>query len=133
MRPTDVATIDVNGANAYPYLIGPSYYGVLDTDNLSGSVPIPAAAVKYRPDDFNGNGVVDAADYVLWRKESSRQADYNTWRAYFGVTAGSGSGAADSFFSRYAVPEPSSAFAQGRGIITAYDHCGGNLIEWRPF
>jgi hypothetical protein len=105
------ATIDANGANAYPYLIGPNYYGVLDTNDTTGSVTIPAAAVQYHSGDFNGNGVVDVADYVLWRKESSRQADYNKWQAYFGVVAGSGAG--DSSLSEYGVPEPSSSFLLG--------------------
>jgi hypothetical protein len=61
--------------------------------------------------DYNNNGVVDAADYVLWRNGGPLQnevdnigvvsaGDYTAWRARFGNTAGSGSGAA--------VPEPSA-------------------------
>jgi hypothetical protein len=62
--------------------------------------------------DFNGNGVVDAADYVQWRNGGPLQndptpgvdpADYGVWRTNFGRTAGSGSGAAAG------VPEPISA------------------------
>jgi hypothetical protein len=56
--------------------------------------------------DYNHNGVVDAADYVVWRKglgTTYTQADYDVWRAHFGQTAGSGSGIAAS-----AVPEPCS-------------------------
>jgi hypothetical protein len=63
--------------------------------------------------DYNSNGSVDAADYVLWRNGGPLQnevdapgtvnaADYNAWRARFGNTAGSGVGAAA------AVPEPGS-------------------------
>ena len=47
--------------------------------------------------DYNLNGVVDAADYVVWRKglgTTYSQTDYNVWRSHFGQTAGSGSGAA---------------------------------------
>ena len=56
------------------------------------------------PGDYNDNGVVDAADYVLWRKGGPLQfevdtpgtvnaADYTAWRARFGkTTAGAGSG-----------------------------------------
>jgi hypothetical protein len=62
--------------------------------------------------DYNGNGTVDAADYVLWRNggplmnESVSpgtvdQADYEFWRSRFGATAGSGTAQA-------AVPEPST-------------------------
>ncbi|HVT30677.1 MAG TPA: autotransporter-associated beta strand repeat-containing protein, partial [Lacipirellulaceae bacterium] len=45
--------------------------------------------------DFNHNGTVDAADYVIWRKGASPNpnspTDYNTWRSTFGQTGG-GSG-----------------------------------------
>jgi hypothetical protein len=45
------------------------------------------------PGDFNQNGIVDAADYVVWRKglgTEDTQGDYDLWRAHFGATAGSG-------------------------------------------
>ena len=46
------------------------------------------------PGDFNHDGTVDAADYVVWRKtDGDDQPGYNTWRANFGQPAGSGSGA----------------------------------------
>jgi hypothetical protein len=54
--------------------------------------------------DFNGNGKVDAADYVVWRNTLGDPANYNLWRANFGKPssgAGVGDGAA-------AVPEPGS-------------------------
>ncbi len=64
--------------------------------------------------DYNGNGVVDAADYVLWRNGGPLQnevasggtvdsADYDAWRARFGNTSGSGAGLVAS-----EVPEPTS-------------------------
>jgi len=55
----------------------------------------------------SGNGIVDAADYVVWRKglgTAYTQNDYNVWRAHFGQTAGSGS----STTASAAVPEPTS-------------------------
>lgn len=67
------------------------------------------------PGDYNGNGIVDAADYVLWRNGGPLQnevdapgtvnaADYTAWKARFGNTsaAGSGSLAIDP------VPEPAT-------------------------
>jgi len=50
------------------------------------------------PGDYNGNGKVDAADYVLWRKGGTLQnevdnpgtvngADYTAWRARYGNTS----------------------------------------------
>jgi hypothetical protein len=66
------------------------------------------------PGDYNNNGVVDAADYVLWRKGGALQnevdnpgtvntADYTAWRARFGNNSGSGAS-----LSAAAVPEPQS-------------------------
>jgi hypothetical protein len=52
--------------------------------------------------DFNGDGAIDAADYVVWRKTVGSQAGYDLWRTNFGRTAGS-----DSSLST-AVPDPSS-------------------------
>jgi hypothetical protein len=54
--------------------------------------------------DFNSDGVVDAADYVVWRKTDGTPAGYNAWRAHFGQTTGIGSGATTSA----AVPEPTT-------------------------
>jgi hypothetical protein len=61
--------------------------------------------------DYNDNGTVDAADYVLWRNGgplqnegvtpgSITQDDYTFWRTRFGATSGSGTAAVA------AVPEP---------------------------
>ncbi|MCI0333029.1 MAG: CRTAC1 family protein [Planctomycetes bacterium] len=54
--------------------------------------------------DYNGDGKVDAADYVVWRKTGiNGQQGYDNWRANFGMMAmGSGSGIGSSA----AVPEP---------------------------
>ena len=69
--------------------------------------------------DYNNNGVVDAADYVVWRKTNGQtgaglaadgdgsgtvdDADYNFWRAHFGSTSGSGSALGGG-----AMPEPAT-------------------------
>jgi hypothetical protein len=66
------------------------------------------------PGDYNGNGSVDAADYVVWRNGGPlsnevdtpgtvNAADYTEWRARFGNSA-SGSGLGDTS----AVPEPTT-------------------------
>jgi hypothetical protein len=62
--------------------------------------------------DFNDDGTVDAADYVFWRKIGSSSTDYNDWRANFGNTSFSGSGARTATSSEprlTAVPEPAAA------------------------
>jgi hypothetical protein len=64
------------------------------------------------PGDFNQNGLVDAADYVLWRKGLGTTfipEHYNDWRANFGrTTAGSGISS---------VPEPATLLLQGIGAL----------------
>ena len=52
----------------------------------TGVLSVAAAGL---PGDFNNNGTVDAADYVVWRKTDGTPADYNTWRTNFGQTVGS--------------------------------------------
>ncbi|MCI0333394.1 MAG: autotransporter adhesin family protein [Planctomycetes bacterium] len=51
------------------------------------------------PGDYNFDGTVDAADYVVWRKGFA-SGNYATWRANFGETASGGAGDSN------AVPEP---------------------------
>jgi len=58
--------------------------------------------------DFNGDGTVNAADYVVWRKNVGTQASYDTWRANFGHTAGSGAALPSANPLSAAVPEPSA-------------------------
>ncbi|MCI0332623.1 MAG: hypothetical protein L0228_05310 [Planctomycetes bacterium] len=36
--------------------------------------------------DYNNDDVVDAADYVAWRKTNGTPAGYNAWRSNFGAT-----------------------------------------------
>ena len=82
----------------------------LAIDHMSVDLPAPPGVLG----DYNGNGVVDAADYVLWRNGGPLQndatpgtvdaSDYNVWRANFGNHAGSGS----SVGSGSAVPEPAT-------------------------
>ena len=55
-------------------------------------------AVAHLPGDFNNDGTVDAADYVVWRKNDGTQTGYDAWRANFGdlVDVGNGSAATGS-------------------------------------
>ena len=76
--------------------------------------------------DYNGNGIVDAADYVLWRETLNQMgmnlaadgngnnqvdpADYEVWRTNFGRTAAAGTYLTphESPGQHAAVPEPAS-------------------------
>jgi len=63
------------------------------------------SSVAGLPGDFNNDGTVDAADYIVWRKTGTYgQKGYNDWRSHFGQTSASGSGA----ITRAAVPEPTT-------------------------
>jgi hypothetical protein len=74
-------------------------------------------AAPNQPGDFNSDGVVDAGDYVTWKKNAGTSnalandnglgtpigaAHYDLWRANFGNPPGAGSGSSLSA----AVPEP---------------------------
>jgi hypothetical protein len=67
-----------------------------------GAFTPPTPPIQGIPGDFNNDGSVDAADYVVWRKTGNLPADYNLWRTNFGRTSGAGSGASGPG----AVPEP---------------------------
>ena len=95
---------------------------VLTTDGVNslGVAVIDNLVVLAKlPGDYNGNGIIDAADYVAWRKSLGTtylSAHYNVWRANFGATAGSG---ADAVLNA-AVPEPATLAMLLAGMLAAY-------------
>jgi probable HAF family extracellular repeat protein len=94
----DAADINEEGQITGQGLIGGQYHAYLLT-------PISL------PGDFNHDGSVDAADYVVWRKGvgvAPTPDNYNLWRANFGQTAGSGSGATGFDSAIATVPEPTT-------------------------
>ncbi len=78
------------------------YTGQFLTDVLSAFGYMPGG-----PGDFDGNGTVDAADYVVYRKGAGIRydaIDYADWRANFGAPAASGNS-----IDAVAIPEPGTA------------------------
>jgi hypothetical protein len=71
------------------------------------------AAPPGQDGDYNLDGLVDAADYILWRKSpddfGGTPAGYNTWRANFGE-GGSGGGGTG-------VPEPTAVCLVLVGVV----------------
>ena len=75
-------------------------------------VPSVAEWVRATPNvmldgDFNDDGVVDAADYVVWRDGLGTRYspdDYGLWKSNFGATAGAAAVSGSS------IPEPASIF-----------------------
>lgn len=78
-------------------------FGVLNGGLITAPVNYVTSALA---GDYNNNGVVDGADYVVWRNggaPDSSQAGYTLWRSSFG-SSGSGAGLGGSG----AVPEPTA-------------------------
>jgi probable HAF family extracellular repeat protein len=89
--------------------------------NLYTTGQVTLLAIPGLPGDFNHDGTVDAADYVVWRKTGLSPTDYNDWRTHFGQTAFSGSsgyplGASGGPLSA-AVPEPTSLVLVMCGLL----------------
>jgi uncharacterized membrane protein len=88
--------------------------------------------------DFNADGTVNAADYVVWRNglgTTHTQADYDLWHAHFGQTAGtSGATAGLTSSANAAVPEPGTAaltvFAISQLLLLHRTHHPG-LPGWK--
>jgi formylglycine-generating enzyme required for sulfatase activity len=108
--------------SAYRESMSPSF----ETESM-GFRLATIAAVAGVLGDYTANGVVDAADYTLWRKylcqsvtlpndstpSTVMQVDYDVWRAHFGQTpSGSGSGS----LLQASVPEPTTIFL---ALVTA--------------
>jgi hypothetical protein len=103
-------------------------YGIVGTSRLMSGVVTYIGSAPGVIGDYNGNGVVDAADYVVWRDHLGQvvalpnrdpangsgaisAADYTSWRSHFGA---SGSGAAVAFSE--GVPEPSASLLLLLGV-----------------
>ena len=99
----------------------PSLTGGLQWDVVYNPNSVVLQVVNFYG-DYNGNGVVDAADYVVWRNAVNatginqpadgdrnrvvNQLDYDLWRSKFGQTSGSAAGVIDSMPG--SIPEPST-------------------------
>lgn len=83
---------------------------VIDEIRISDVSPFATIAPTL-PGDFNDDGTVDAADYVMWRKgvipPAHADEDYGDFFANFGMTAGGEGGGSG------AVPEPASLVLVG--------------------
>ena len=119
-----------NEADATGNVVGWGYETVPGQAIAAGDIGTPAGV----PGDYNGNGIVDAADYTVWRDHLGQTfplpnrdagnsgavnaSDYSSWVSHFGQHAGAGAGLASG-----AVPEPSSllmAAIGGLAVLGAY-------------
>jgi hypothetical protein len=110
----DAASTETSGVLDISKLVGFKPGSILVTSNqgsaASLSVLINPNAALYG--DFNSDGTVDAADYVVWRKglgTTYTQNDYDIWRSQFGQSPGNlGSGSGAGLTA--GVPEPAAGF-----------------------
>jgi hypothetical protein len=131
-------------------------FTALGTSTTFGSVAAATVSTIVRTNfvaltaDYNHNGVVDMADYVLWRNTLNQnvtpgsgadgsgngvvdQADYGVWRANFGN--GSGPGAGSGSLSTSEVPEPTSTLLLAIGglvfcsAIRPRRHCPAVVVS----
>lgn len=94
--------------------------------------------------DYNGNGVVDAADYTLWRDKLGapagslanrdpsnsgviNAADYTYWKSRFGATSGAGSGALTLAANN--VPEPAALWLGVFCFVAAGSACRRSVLR----
>jgi arylsulfatase A-like enzyme len=139
----DVSLAEIAGS-PYSPAMGESFTILTATQGIVGQfdqVTLPLLSmgldwsVDYQPSvvtlsvmasaDFNRDGTVDAADYVVWRKNGGTQAQFNLWRANFGTTVGSGSATHADSSTGTTVPEPASALMLIVGIAVG-------TWTWRP-
>jgi hypothetical protein len=125
LRDVFIAGPGYDGSGRMDVVFGQGYDGelyILNKRNgwiylATNTVPVVVSG------DYNGNGMVDAADYVVWRDTLGStndlrangdntagssgvidQADYQFWSTHFGETAGTGTAVTNA-----TAPEPSSA------------------------
>lgn len=107
-------------------------YGLTERGGISGDGlgTVFSIAAPILPGDYNNNGMVDAADYVLWRKNNNTDvtlpndstsgtddSDYPVWRSHFGQPSGNGMSLASTESRSAAVPEPASTFLLVIGLV----------------
>ncbi|MCI0332814.1 MAG: lamin tail domain-containing protein [Planctomycetes bacterium] len=105
-------------------LIGTFYVGY--RESLTGTPPKlrPPTFDLFEPavgltGDYNGDGKVDTADYVVWRKTNINGAQgYTDWVENFGAMAGSGGGSSAS-----GVPEPGTMALAALGLVLVGAYC----------
>jgi hypothetical protein len=83
------------------------------------------------PGDFNDDGVVDTADFSIWRKGLGTiytQADYDVWHANFGQTRATAAGAS---LAAGTIPEPAAIvlFSTFAALASALLRCRTDVLR----
>jgi autotransporter-associated beta strand protein len=113
-NPDVIHSFFINGVEQYQGTWGPLGSAADFTTSLltgTGRLQVTSGPIA---GDFDDNGIIDTADYVLWRKNFGApytESDYNAWRRSFdSASAGGSFGNPDPFSSEPSanVPEPAS-------------------------
>jgi hypothetical protein len=94
---------------------------------LTGEIVATAVLRRNPPGDFNTDGVIDAADYVVWRDRLGTTftlADYEVWRTHFGQPANSSDTFQRAASGSAAVPEPTILAIAALAIVAI-------VVSWR--
>jgi hypothetical protein len=126
---SNIVTLYVGGAYNTPQAFFLTEFVLAQEDTLKTDFPIESVHMytfsngvnvgtatfsPVLPGDYNHNGIVDAADYTVWRDglgSTFTQSDYTVWKANFGNHSGSGASA------NAAVPEPATVWLLVTGIL----------------
>ncbi len=70
-------TVNESNVGIYPYIVGPAYYGVVATDNVTRTVSVPGGVDRYYPcpADYNADGGVDGEDVTAYFTDWEAAAD----------------------------------------------------------
>jgi len=110
----------VNGANWHlESAVGINNGGaIVGTGTLNGEPrAFLLSPVQVPYGDYNANGTVDAADYVVWRKTGGSLNDYNLWRSNFGAPGG---GSRSSASENASVPESTATMLLVVGMLVVF-------------
>jgi autotransporter-associated beta strand protein len=89
--PDIVDSLLIDGVAQYPGIWGPLGSVAQYTTSLLTGTGVLQVTDGPPPGDFNGDGSIDSADYVLWRKNVGSDPDYSAWRKNFGIADTGGS------------------------------------------
>jgi len=115
-----------SSGNVFTTLGNSTAFGNIASATMTTTVRVYTASA-----DYNHNGIVDGADYVIWRNYRGvsvpngmfgdgngdgivNQPDYDLWRARYGMASGSG---ASESLSTGTVPEPAAALLLAIGAL----------------